>query len=43
VCVLDSYGSFYDAQPSTYRNMKWAIFYTEALLKDDDFREIKLL
>ena len=43
MCVLDSYANFYDAQPSTYRYIRWAIFFTEALLKDDDFREIKLL
>jgi len=43
VCVLDSCSDFYNTQPSIYRYMRWAIFFTEALLKDDDFREIKLL
>ena len=41
--MLGNCGDLYNAQPSEYANMKWAIFYTEALLKDDDSREIKLL
>jgi hypothetical protein len=38
-CV-DGYGNFNDAQPSTYKNMSWAIFFTEVLLKDEDLGKL---
>ena len=43
VLVLSSRGDFYNTQPSKYINIGWTILFTEALLKDDDFTEIKLL
>jgi hypothetical protein len=41
--VSDECGSYQDAQPGTYRNMSRAIFFTEVVLKDEDFGEIDLL
>ena len=43
VLVLGSRGDFYNTQPNKYINIRWAVLFTEALLKDDDSKEIKLL